>query len=93
MASVVKNPPANAGNIKHTGSVPQSARTPRGGNGNSLQYSCLEKPIERGAWRVMVHRVAKSWTPLKHLSTHTHRAKTQGACAQWLNCVQLFATP
>ena len=39
--------------------------------GNPLQYSCLENPMDRGAWRVIVHKVAKSWTPLKLVSTDT----------------------
>ena len=45
--------------------------SPRVGNGNPLQYSCLENPMDRGAWQTMVHRVAKSWTQLKQLSTNT----------------------
>ena len=45
-------------------------RPPRGGNGNPVQYSCLENPMDRGAWRATVQGVAKSWTCLKHLSTH-----------------------
>ena len=57
---VVKNPPANAGDV---GSIPGSERSPEG-KGNPLQYSCLENPIDRGAWRAIVHGVAKSWTRL-----------------------------
>ena len=45
---------------------------PRGGHGNPLQCSCLEKTMDRGAWRAIVHRVAKSWTRLKRLSMHAH---------------------
>ena len=52
-----KNPPANAGDIKDMGSVPGSARSTRGGNGNSLQYSYLENPTDRGAWWATVHAV------------------------------------
>ena len=59
---VVKNTPANAGDIRNAGSVPGSGRSPGGGHGNPLQYSCLENPIDRGAWRASVHRVAKSQT-------------------------------
>ena len=51
-------------------SIPGSGRSPGGGNGHPLQYSCLENPIDRGAWRTTVHRVTKSQTPLKRLSTH-----------------------
>ena len=57
--SVVKNSPANAG---YLGSVPGSGTSPGGGNGNLLQYSCLENPMDRGAWEAVVHEVAKSRT-------------------------------
>ena len=60
MAQVVKNPPANAGDPKDVGSIPGSGRSPGVGNGNPLQYSCLENPRDRGAWWATVHRVAKS---------------------------------
>ena len=59
---MVKNPPANAGDVKDTGSVPGSGRFPVGRHGNPLQYSCLENPMDRGAWWAMVHRVAQSQT-------------------------------
>ena len=49
-ALVVKNLPANAGDIRDMGSIPASGRSPGGGNGNTLQYSCLENPMDRGAW-------------------------------------------
>ena len=62
---VVKNPPANAGNIKDVDLIPRSGRSPGGGHGNPLQYSCLENPMDRGAWRATVYRVAKSQTRLK----------------------------
>ena len=68
---VVKNPPANAGDIR-ADSIPGSGKSPGGGHGNPLQYSCLENSKDRGAWRVIVHRVAKSQTRLKRLSAHTH---------------------
>ena len=51
---------------------PESGRSPGGGHGNPLQYSCLENPTDRGAWQATVHRGAKSLTRLKRLSTHTH---------------------
>ena len=54
---VVKNPPANAGDV---GSIPGSGRSPGGGNGYPLQYSCLRNPMDRRAWRATVHGVAKS---------------------------------
>ena len=59
---VVKNPPADAGDIRDTGSVPGSGRFPRKGNGNRFQYSCLENPMGRGAYRATVHRVSQSET-------------------------------
>ena len=59
MAQTVKNVPANAGDA---GLIPESGRSPGGGNGNPLQYSCLENPMDRGALRATVHGVAKSWT-------------------------------
>ena len=73
VALVVKNPPANAGYVRDVGSIPGLGRSP--GNGNPLQYSCLENPMDRGAWRVTVRGVAKNQTQLKRLSTQAH---TQG---------------
>ena len=61
--SVVKNPPANAGD---TGSIPGLGRSPGEGNGNPLQYSSLENPMDRGARRAPVHGVAKSQTRLSN---------------------------
>ena len=60
--SVVKNLPANAGDIGDAGSIPGLGRSPGVGNGDPLQYSCLEYPMDRGAGRATVHRVAKSRT-------------------------------
>ena len=71
MALIVKNLPANAGDIKDTGSIPGVGRSLGETNGNPLQYSCLENPMDRGAWQTTVHEVAKSRTRLKRLSTHT----------------------
>ena len=59
---MVKNLPANAEDIRDTGSIPRSGRSPGGGHGNPLQYFCLENPMDRGAWRAIDHGVAKSWT-------------------------------
>ena len=59
---MVENPPANAGDVRDTGSIPGLGKSPGGGHGNPLQYSYLENPMDRGAWRVTVHRVAKSQT-------------------------------
>ena len=59
VATVVKNPLANAGAKKDADSIPGSGRSPGGGNGNPLQYSCLENPKDRGAWQTTVHGVAR----------------------------------
>ena len=61
---MVKNPPANAGDTGDPDLIPGSGRSPGGVNGNPLQNSCLENPVDRGAWQATVHRVAKSWTRL-----------------------------
>ena len=62
--SVVKNLPARAGDPGDTGSIPRSVRSPGGGNGSPLQYSCLKNPVDRGAWRATLHEIAKSQTQL-----------------------------
>ena len=72
MALVVKNLPTDAEDIRDVGLIPGSERSPGGGHCNPLQYSCLEKPMDRGAWQATVHRVAKSWTQLKQLSTNIY---------------------
>ena len=66
---MVKNPPASAGATRDAGSVLGSGRSPGGGHDNPLQYSCLENPMDRGAWRTTVHWVAKIWTRMKRLSS------------------------
>ena len=58
--TVVKNPPAHTGDVRDVGSIPGSGRFPGGGHGNPLQYSCLENPMDRGAWQATAHGVAKS---------------------------------
>ena len=73
MALVVKNLLANARTITSAGSILGSGRSPGGGNGNSLQYSCLENLMDRGVWTVTVRRVAKSPTKLKRLSIAQNR--------------------
>ena len=70
VATVVKNPPANPGDIRSTGSIPGLERSPAEGNGNPLQYFCLENPMDRRAWRSIVFRVARSQTWLKQQHTH-----------------------
>jgi len=62
VALVVKKLPANAGDIRDAGSIPGMGRSLGGGHGNPLQYSCLENPMDRGAWQATVYGVAKSQT-------------------------------
>ena len=59
--TVVKDMPANAGDVRDAGSIPGSGRSPGEGRDNPLQNSCLENPMDRGAWLTTVHGVAKSW--------------------------------
>ena len=65
---------ASACNAGFLGLIPGSGRSPREGNGNPLQYSCLENPMVRGTWRAIVHKVAKNQTRLKQLSLQAHTA-------------------
>ena len=65
MVLLVKNLPASAGDVRDACMIPGLGRFPGGGHGNPLQYSCLENPMDRGAWWATVHRVAKSQTRLK----------------------------
>ena len=78
---MVKNPSANAGDTGDVSLIPGLGSSPGGGNGNRLQFSCLEKLMDRGAWRATIHVVPKSQTHLKnyvhvcmytHTHTHTH---------------------
>ena len=76
---MVKKLPAKARDRRDMGSISESGRPPEGGHGNSLQYTCLENPIDRGAWWATVHGVAKSQTRLKRLSTaHTKNVSSAG---------------
>ena len=68
MVLVMKNPPADPGDVRDVGSIPGSGRSPGGEHSNPLQCSFLENPMDRGAWRATVHKVAKSRTRVKHLS-------------------------
>ena len=61
---VVKNLSVNAGDVTDAGSIPGSGRSPSGGNGNPFQYSCLENPMDTGAWRAILLRVTQSQTQL-----------------------------
>ena len=70
VALVVRNPPANAGDLRDMGSIPGSGRSPGGGYSTLLQYFCLENPMDRGAWQATVHGVAESRTRPQGLSMH-----------------------
>ena len=72
VALVVKNPPPDAGDKRVRRLIPGSGRSPGRGHGSPLQYSCLESPMDKGAWRDTVHGVPQSRTRLKRLGTHTH---------------------
>ena len=74
MAQLVRNPLANAGDARCKGSIPVSGKSPGEGNGNPPQYSCLENPMDRGAWQATVHWVTKSQTWLSTRATpYTHK--------------------
>ena len=71
VAPIVKNPPANAGDIRDAGSIPGLGRSPGVGNSNPLQYSCLENPMDRGAWWAIIHRIAQSQSRLSDLAHYS----------------------
>ena len=96
---MVTNSPAT-GAAGDSGSIPGSGRSPRGGHPNPLQYSCLENPMDRGAWWAAVHRVEKSRIELKRLGVHTHSLELSETMQSWpflractrllvLKCMQL----
>ena len=74
---MVKNQPANAGDIRDAGSIPGSGRSLGGGNGNPLQYSCLENPMDRGTWWATVHVVVSHvhGDTIEHAHTYIHTSK------------------
>ena len=65
---MVKNPPATVGDTRDVDLIPGLGRSPGGGHDKLLQYSCLENPMDRGAWQARVHRITKSQTRLKQMS-------------------------
>ena len=69
---MVKNQPANTGDARDLSSTPAWGRSLGGGRDKPLQYSCLDNPMDRGAWWATVHGLTKSQTRLKQLSMHTH---------------------
>ena len=93
-SQVVKNQPANAGDLRDRGSIvgiPGSGRSPGGGNGNPLQYSCLENPMDRGAWWATVRGVTKSQTHLNNSARMHTRNITKAYCPQHLTAILLSA--
>ena len=89
--SVVKNPPAHAGDTGDTGSIPGSGRSPGEGNGNPLQYFCLEIPMDGEAWWATVRGGRKEPDTTERLSTFTrtciHKAELSGFRSWAKNCV------
>ena len=86
-----KNPPVNAGDIRDSGSIPGSRRSPGEGNGNSLQHSCLKSSMDRGAWWATVHGVARSQTRLKQLSTpHAPHGYTEALAPRPSECDHIW---
>ena len=77
---VVKNLSASARDIRGMGLIPASERSPGGGHGNPLQYSCLENPMDIGAWQAIVQRVKKSRIRLKGLKKHSLSPGSRKAC-------------
>ena len=73
VALVVKNPPAKAGDVRDMGLIPGLEGSSGGGHGCLLQYSCLENPMDRGAWQATVHSITKSRTALEQLSLYKHQ--------------------
>ena len=91
VALVVKNLPPNSGDIRDPGSFLGLGRSPAGGHGKPLQYSCLDNSVDRGAWWATIHRVAKSQTPLKRLSMHARTLTGQGNFkAKWASFICLY---
>ena len=91
----VKIPSASAGDIRDVGSIPGPGRSPGGGHGSPLQYSCLEDPMDREAWWATDCGITKSRTRLKRLSTHScihpniNSSRPRGVCATVLNLLLL----
>ena len=83
-----KESACNAGNIRDAGLIPGVGRSPGGGHGNPLQYSCLGNPVDRRTCWATVHRVARSWTRLKLLSTHTLYVRLQAHVIYW--CISIL---
>ena len=85
MVLVVKNLPANAGDVRDAGLIPGSGRCPGGGRGNPLQYSCLESSMDRGTWRAIVHRVTQNQTWLASSDAHMHSTRIDGSFVNYVS--------
>ena len=85
MVLVVKNLTANAGDVRDMGSIPGSGRFTRGGHGNPLQYSCLENPMDSGAWQATVHRVTQSQARLKQPHVQCDSGWTPASAGIWID--------
>ena len=95
VAQVVKNPLVNAEVARDVRWIPGLRRSPRGGNGNPLQYSCMENHMDRGTWWAMGHGLAKSWTPLKWLSMHIYIVNTEASVTLspgWISKTKKYVT-
>ena len=92
MMLVLKNLSAKTGNVRHTGLIPGSGRSPGGGHGNPLQYSHLENLMARGPCRATGHRIARSQTRLKQLRTHMHATRIVLTCLSVLCVVGMGET-
>ena len=93
MPLVVKDLPANAGDVRDSSLIPGSGRSPRARQGNPLQYSCLEDPMDRGAWRATVHRVAMNWARPKGLRMYTRVREGNRAARSWWTFLVLEEVP
>ena len=91
--ALVKNLPANAGDVRDMRMILGSGRSPGGGHGNPLWYAWLENPMDRGAWQATIHRVTKSWTWLKWLNTPECKAVCifWRLIPRWLLCLEIFS--
>ena len=74
---VVKNLAANAGDLRDAGLIPESGRRPGGGHGSPLQYSCLENPMDRGAWGLQSQRVRQNWSDYPHTTPMVKTSRSQ----------------
>ena len=90
---LVKNPPANAGDLRDLGSVPGLGRSPGRGHDNPVQYSYLENLMDRGAWWATIHRVTKSQIWLRWLSMHTHFCLTFVVFPIWKDSILSLLFP